>query len=555
LRLPVRPGTPAGVRVTPTSPTEVTVEWQPSTGDVRVTGYEVRGGEDAVRTAAERARLARLAPRHRYCFAVTALGAGDLRSEESAPVCVETPPDVTPPEAPAGLVAQAQRGEVRLRWSPARDDVGVEGYEVLRGDKVVASGSATSAHETGLRSAEHCYAVRAYDAAGNRSALSAQACATPPDVTPPTVPAKVVASAKGEGEVEVAWAPSTDDVGVAGYAVTRERARVAEVPAPPAREAGLRAATRYCYRVVARDIAGNHSAPSEPACVTTPDRTAPSPPAHLVAAAAAEGRVALAWSPAEDNVGVAGYEVWRGKYLLAKVGTATTYADDGPKPSAETCYTVRAFDAAGNRSPASAESCAPTPDLVPPSAPADVAAAPASPRRMLLSWSASTDNIGVAGYEVLRDGKTISEAKATSAAEDSLEPLREYCYSVRAVDAAGNRSRASARACARTPDPSLPLPPANLVAVRTGTDEIELRWDRSPTAGVVYIVTWDGASHSAADVGKARSIGTTPLTRLKVFGQAARERHCYRVLARLGTQDSPETLPLCVGGASAITAR
>jgi chitodextrinase len=533
----------------------VTVEWQPWSSGVRVAGYEVRGGEDAVRTAAERAHLSRLTPRHRYCFAVTALGAGDLRSEESAPVCVETPPDATPPAAPAGLVAQVQRGEVRLRWSPSTDDVGVAGYEVLRGDKIVATGSTTSARETGLSAAEHCYAVRAFDAAGNRSPPSARVCATPPDVTPPTVPAKVAATANGETEVAVSWAPATDDVGVAGYEVTRENAPVARVTEPPARETGLRASTKYCYRVVAFDAAGNRSAASEAACATTPDLTPPKPPAHLVAAAAAENRVALAWSAAEDNVGVVGYEVWQGKRVLAKVGTATTYADEGPKPSTETCYTVRAFDAAGNRSPPSAQSCAPTPDLVPPSAPAEVAAAPASPRRMVLSWSASTDNIGVAGYEVLRDGALVATVKAPGAAEEPLEALREYCYTVRAFDAAGNRSPASARACARTPDPSLPLPPRSLVAARSGNDEIELRWEKSPTAGVVYIVTWDGARHSTADLGQARSLGTTPLIRFKVFGQPARERHCYRVLARLGTQDSPETLPVCTGATSAATTR
>jgi chitodextrinase len=534
--------------VTPVSPTEVTVEWQPSSGEVRATGYEVRGGEDTVRTGGERARLSRLAPSRRYCIAVTALGAGDLRSDQSAPVCVVTPGDATPPSAPAGLVAQAQRGEIRLRWSAATDDVGVAGYEVLRGDKVVASGSATSAREADLRAVEHCYAVRAYDAAGNRSALSAQACATPPDVTPPTVPSKVAASAKGEAEVEIAWAPSSDDVGVAGYEVSRENAPVVRVASAPARDSGLRAATRYCYRVAAIDAAGNRSAFAEPACATTPDLTPPAPPSRLVAAAAAENRVALAWSASEDNVGVTGYEVWQGKRLLGKVGTATTtFADEGPKPSAETCYTVRALDTAGNRSPPSPEACAPTPDIAPPSTPADVAAAPASPRRIVLSWSPSSDNVGVAGYEVLRDGKTVSEVKGASAAEDSLEPLQEYCYSVRARDAAGNRSPASARACARTPDPSLPPPPVNLVAVRTGTDEIELRWEASPRPGVIYVVSWDGSRATARD--KDQTLGTTPLTRLKVFGQPARERHCYRVLARQGSQDSPESLPVCTGPA------
>ncbi|HET6922860.1 MAG TPA: hypothetical protein VFI16_06905, partial [Anaeromyxobacteraceae bacterium] len=197
----------------------------------------------------------------------------------------------------------------------------------------------------------------------------------------------------------------------------------------------------------------------------------------------------------------------------------------------------------------------PTPDLTPPSAPAGVAAAAASPRRMVLSWNASTDSVGVAGYQVLREGAVIARVERTSAAEEPLEALREYCYAVRAHDAAGNQSPPSAPACARTPDPSLPLPPSNLLAARTGPDEIELRWDPSPTPGVHYVVFWDGTRRAPArEAGRGRELGTTPLTRLKVFGQPARERHCYRVLARRGEQESPETLPVCTEGA-AVTAR
>jgi hypothetical protein len=554
-RPPVRPSVPAGVKVEVASPTEVTVEWRPSGEEAPAAGYEVRGGEEVLRTTATRVRVAHLVPGSRYCFAVWAIGAGDLRSDGSEPVCLETPRDVTPPAAPAGLVAKARGGEVLLRWSATTDDVGVAGYELLRDGKVVASVPALEASETGLRSAEHCYTVRAYDAAGNRSSPSAPACATPPDVTPPSTPAKVTVSATGEGEMAIAWAPSVDDVAVAGYDVRREDTPVARVTEPAAREGGLRVATRYCYRVIAFDAAGNRSSASEAACAVTPDLTAPTSPAWLAAGAAGEGRVLLSWAPATDNVAVTGYEVWRDGKVLTRVGAATGFGDEGPKPSTETCYAVRALDAAGNLSRPSPTACAPTPDLTPPSTPSGVAAAALSPSRIALSWNASTDNVGVTGYEVRREGAVVADVPGTGAAEEGLSALREYCYSVRAHDAAGNQSPPSVRACARTPDPSLPLPPARLLAARTRADEIELRWDASPTPGVIYVVTWDGTRHAPARAaGQGRELGTTPLTRLKVFGQPARERHCYRVLARRGAQESPETLPTCAGD-EAATAR
>jgi chitodextrinase len=533
----------------------VTVEWSAPSEGSPVKNYEVRGGEEVVRAAGTSARVARLAPSRRYCFAVWALGAGDLRSEGSAPVCVETPPDTTPPATPVGLAAVARAGEVRLRWSAASDDVGVVGYEVLRGETVIASASALQALETGLPPARHCFTVRALDAAGNRSAPSAPACATTPDVTPPSAPAAVTAAAPVEGEVAVGWAPSSDDVAVAGYEVRREGTPLARVNGLGAQERGLRAATRYCYQVIAYDAAGNRSAPSDSACAVTPDLTPPAPPARLEASAAGEGSVILSWAEAADNVAVTGYEVWRGGSALTRLGPATRFDDEGPKSSTETCYTVRALDAAGNQSQPSPSACAPTPDITAPSTPAGVAAAASSPRRIVLSWNASTDNVGVGGYDVLRDGAVIARVRGTSAAEEPLEALREYCYTVRAHDAAGNRSPPSARACARTPDPSLPLPPSNLLAARIAADEIELRWDASPTPGVTYVVSWDGTRRAPArEAGKGRELGTTPLTRLGVFGQPARERHCYRVLARHGAEESPETLPVCTEGA-AVTAR
>jgi hypothetical protein len=59
--------------------------------------------------------------------------------------------------------------------------------------------------------------------------------------------------------------------------------------------------------------------------------------------------VSLAWSPSTDNVGVAGYHVYRNEVLIGTSST-TSFTDTTASPSTQYSYTVRAFDAAGNES-------------------------------------------------------------------------------------------------------------------------------------------------------------------------------------------------------------
>ncbi|MEV4611282.1 glycoside hydrolase family 6 protein [Kitasatospora sp. NPDC049258] len=84
-----------------------------------------------------------------------------------------------------------------------------------------------------------------------------------------------------------------------------------------------------------------------------PDTTAPTTPTGLRSTAVTSSGVSLAWSPATDNVGVTGYDVYRGGALVGST-TATSYADSGLAASTSYSYTVRARDAAGNASALSA---------------------------------------------------------------------------------------------------------------------------------------------------------------------------------------------------------
>ena len=113
-------------------------------------------------------------------------------------------------------------------------------------------------------------------------------------------------------------------------------------------DGGMAAGRTYTYSVAAVDAAGNVGAQIS-ASATIFDTAAPTAPQKL--AAIAKGRkVTLSWSVATDNVGVAGYRVYRNGTVSGTVNS-TTYSDSLFGKS-RTSYYIVAFDAAGNVSPA-----------------------------------------------------------------------------------------------------------------------------------------------------------------------------------------------------------
>jgi hypothetical protein len=83
------------------------------------------------------------------------------------------------------------------------------------------------------------------------------------------------------------------------------------------------------------------------------------------------------------------------------------------------------------------------PDNAAPSIPAGLKVTETQLTHVDLSWDASTDNVGVSGYVVLRDGKRVSEADSSSFSDTSVRPATHYSYQVEAFDAAGNHSQPS----------------------------------------------------------------------------------------------------------------
>ena len=92
-----------------------------------------------------------------------------------------------------------------------------------------------------------------------------------------------------------------------------------------------------------------------------------------------------------------------------------------------------------------------------PTTPADLSSLALDSQTIRLTWAASTDNVGVVGYNILRDGRQIASQRdgTTTFLDAQLNPGTTYTYQVRAFDAAGNDSALSNTTTATTPEPHL----------------------------------------------------------------------------------------------------
>ncbi len=519
-----------------------------------------------------------------------------------------TSSDTQAPTVPADLTgSNITSTGLTLSWTASTDNVGVAAYEIYQGGSLInGSVVGTSFGVTGLTcNTSYSFTVKAKDAAGNVSAASNTFNATTSacDTQAPSVPVNLNASNITATGLVISWNASTDNVGVTAYEVYQGATLVnGNVAATSLSISGLACNTSYSFTVKAKDAAGNVSAGSSPlnvittACPTgtviyddalaagwedwswsstrnyantapvqtgfnsiwvdytgwgglslrqaTPittnantvlkfwvysaavnnmlfyiqtddsspqpasyafttsanqwkeitvnmaqmgnpatikrlnfqnnsgsnitaffdqirtetgaqaDTQAPTVPANLSASAVAQNSLTLSWTASTDNVGVTAYEVYRGTTLLNGSVAGTSYNVTGLACNTSYALTVKAKDAAGNVSAASSAlnvtttACA---DTQAPSTPTGLAAANKTPTGFLLSWNASTDNVGVVAYEVYRGGTLVNgNVTTTSLAIIGLICNTTYSFTVKAKDAVGNVSAASSALSVKT---------------------------------------------------------------------------------------------------------
>jgi fibronectin type 3 domain-containing protein len=112
---------------------------------------------------------------------------------------------------------------------------------------------------------------------------------------------------------------------------------------------------------------------------------------------------------------------------------------------------------------------APYEDTSPPTAPKNLVAHANSATNVGLTWSASTDNVGVTGYNVLRNGTKIATSTGASYTDKTAAGNHSYTYTVTAYDKNGNTSPSSNQATATTPVDTQPPVITNVVATSSST--------------------------------------------------------------------------------------
>lgn len=393
--------------------------------------------------------------------------------------------DVAIPTAPTQLTATViSSSRVDLSWSASTDDVAVTSYNITRNGALIAaasfaaqtvSGNVTRYVDTGLnQNTRYCYRVRAYDADGHYSELSAESCVTTfAAETPTNVDNDGDGYTELQGDCDDAdttllpttlWRNDADGDGYSPGGTLTQCLRPTGYTLPE----NLTGTEPDCndqnaaYHPHANDVCGDgidqDCSGSDTQCAA--DTQTPSTPADLAAVAETSFRVHLSWSASTDNIAVSAYKIYRND-ALASTSTTNQHYDTGLVAQTAYCYRVSAIDAAGNESPQSEQVCATTLATSvsnPPTAPTSLSSTVMSASRIDLTWGASTDDVAVMGYNVYRYGQLLAQglsgqtvgAGVTSYSDTGLRAATLYCYNVAAYDASGNVSALSNQSCATT---------------------------------------------------------------------------------------------------------
>jgi chitodextrinase/endonuclease I len=423
-----------------------------------------------------------------------------------------TSTDIQAPTAPTNLAATAvAQTTLTLSWTAATDNVGVTGYDVYKNGTLLTSVTATTYNVTGLTAATaYTFYVKAKDAAANISVASSTINVTTTsasDTQAPTAPTNLAASAVAQTTLTLGWTASTDNVGVTGYDIYKNGTLLTSVTATTYNVIGLTAATAYTFYVKAKDAAANISLASTTINVTTASAT-------VSYCTSKGNSVADEWiskvvvGTFTNTSTAAGYTDFTSKTITLAPGTAVSISltpgftssafneywriwidyngdkdfdetnelafDAGAVSNTTKTGTINVISTASgttrmrvsmkyNAAPTACEAFsygavedftvtfgAVAPDTQAPTAPTSLAATSIAQTTLTLGWTASTDNVGVTGYDVYKNGVLLTSVTTTTYGVTGLTSATAYSFYVKAKDAAGNISAASSTINATT---------------------------------------------------------------------------------------------------------
>jgi chitodextrinase len=471
---PTPPPAPTGLTMTSSTATAITLGWTAPAGSIA--GYRVFQNSALLGTTGSTSyTFSGLTCNTTYTLAVSAYDGSGLSSPQTSgsfkTAACAAGSDTTPPTLPGPLsLGTVTSTSIAVSWSAATDNVGVTGYALYKNG--VAAGTTTSLNTTftGLTcGTSYTLGVEATDAANNHSTrvtliATTSACA---DTIPPTPPTNLNTTAASATSISVSWTAATDNVGVTGYTLYRNNATVTTQAGTSYTYTGLTCGTSYTLSVDAFDAANNHSVKTNLTASTNAcsgDTQAPTTPTNFAQTAATTTSISVSWTASTDNVAVTGYTLYRnGTQVTTQAGTTFSYTG----LTCGTSYTlaVDAFDAAGNHSAKatitkSTNTC--PGDTQAPTPPTNVQTSNVTQTSLTLSWTASTDNVAVTGYDVSVSGSSVGTTTSTSFNVSGLNCGTSYTLGVVAFDAAGNRSAQSTTSVSTTGCGAPPPGTANL---------------------------------------------------------------------------------------------
>ncbi len=271
------------------------------------------------------------------------------------------------------------------------------------------------------------------------------------DTIAPTTATNVTTSALTSSSLNLSWSAATDNMAVTGYDVYRNGVKIGSTPGLTFSDASLAASTNYTYTIKAFDAAGNYSVDSSLLNITT-----------LAAPITISNKITIyyksAWTGNITNIHYAplggSWTVAPGKSMSASsfsgyytitldIGSATgitaafnngnTWENNNSKNYS---ISVGTFTIA----PGVVTSGTPVLDTNAPSVPNNLASTSLTSSSVGITWTASTDNVAIAGYDVYRNGVKVGSTISTSFNDTALTATTNYTYTIKAFDIAGNYS-------------------------------------------------------------------------------------------------------------------
>ncbi len=249
--------------------------------------------------------------------------------------------------------------------------------------------------------------------------------------------------------------------------------------------------------------------------VTNVEDAAPSMPAGLATTTVTSTSISFSWTAATDDTAVVAYNIFRNGLYVAST-TGTRYTITGLTPLSSHSITVQAYDAVRNKSARSvplAVTTAPPPDTTVPNVPTNLTFSDLTGMSVVVRWDASTDNVGVTGYNVYVNGVVVKTVTNPATTLIDLSNLTTYSISIQAVDAEKNRSARSTALSVTTLDSTASSAPTNVASSNVTKTGARVTWTAATdNVAVTFYNIYRNGTYVATVSGTTTSFNLKNLT-------------------------------------------